>query len=279
MSKITPRCIIVRHGQTEWSKSGQYTGLTDIPLTPYGVGQMLRTGQSIFRNKFIEADHITYVFTSPRQRARKTVDLVLESLTDEQKAKIKIVVDEDLREWEYGDYEGLLTHEIVELRSSRGLDVDQPWNIWRDGCENGETTKQIGCRLSRVIARVQNLHRQQQAENIPSDILVFAHGHALRYFAALWNKNGIEADYTEDMDASEPTYNDETVPYVKMDKFRYLVDNPNFLLDAGGIGVLSYAHHNIDEPALALAGAFIPPPEEESQHEPVHKTKGYSDCQ
>ncbi|KAK5779549.1 hypothetical protein RI543_003441 [Arxiozyma heterogenica] len=268
MKAPTPRCIIIRHGQTEWSKSGQYTGLTDLPLTPYGVGQMKRTGESIFQNnKFIDPSHITYVFTSPRTRARETVDLVLSSLSEEQKKHIRIVVDDDLREWEYGDYEGLLTHEIVKLRKSRGLDQDKPWNIWRDGCENGESTQEIGLRLSRVIARIQNLHRLHQSENRPSDILVFAHGHALRYFAALWFKLGEEKLVETEKEKSNPkSYEDSTVPYVALEKYRYLIDNPKFLLDAGGIGVLSYAHHNIDEPSLALAGAFICPPEEESQH-------------
>ncbi|SCW03241.1 LAFE_0G06106g1_1 [Lachancea fermentati] len=261
----TPRCIIVRHGQTEWSKSGQYTGLTDLPLTEYGVGQMKRTGQSIFRNKFIDPTHITYIFSSPRKRARQTVDLVLETLPQEQKDRIRIVIDEDLREWEYGDYEGLLTSQIVELRKSRGLDKERPWNIWRDGCEGGESTEEFGLRLSRAIARIQNLHKQHQKEGIASDIMVFAHGHALRYFAALWFKLGVEKE-CDGKQPQPPTYKDDTVPYVPLKTYRHLVDNPNFLLDAGGIGVLSYAHHNIDEPALALAGAFVPPPEEESQH-------------
>lgn len=268
----TPRCIIVRHGQTEWSKSGQYTGKTDLPLTHYGVGQMRRTGESIFRNKFIDPDNITYVFTSPLQRARQTVDLVLEGLTEKQKKNIRVVVDEDLREWQYGDYEGLLTHEIIELRKSRGLDQERPWNIWRDGCENGESSEEFGLRLSRAIARIQNLHKLHKDQNKASDIMVFAHGHALRYFAALWFKLGVEKEYkTEEEKNIVKSYNDDTVPYVKLDKYRHLIDNPSFLLDAGGIGVLSYAHHNIDEPALALAGAFISPPEEESQHGGVSK--------
>lgn len=263
----TPRCVIVRHGQTEWSKSGQYTGLTDLSLTPYGVNQMRRTGKSIFENQFIDPSHITYVFTSPRTRARETVKLILETLSEEQRSRIRVVVDEDIREWEYGDYEGLLTHEIIELRKSRGLDKESPWNIWRDGCENGETTQHIGLRLSRAIARVQNLHKEHQAKGIPSDIMVFAHGHALRYFAALWFKMGVEKTCeTAQEKANVNSYHDDTVPYIPLQKYRHLIDNPNFLLDAGGIGVLSYSHHNIAEPALALAGAFVSPPEEESQH-------------
>ncbi|EHN06215.1 YKR043C-like protein [Saccharomyces cerevisiae x Saccharomyces kudriavzevii VIN7] len=268
MPSLTPRCIIVRHGQTEWSKSGQYTGLTDLPLTPYGEGQMLRTGESVFRNnQFLNPDNITYIFTSPRLRARQTVDLVLKPLSDEQRAKIRVVVDDDLREWEYGDYEAMLTREIIELRKSRGLDKERPWNIWRDGCENGETTQQIGLRLSRVIARIQNLHRKHQSEGRASDIMVFAHGHALRYFAAIWFGLGVQkkCETIEEIQ-NVKSYDDDTVPYVKLESYRHLVDNPCFLLDAGGIGVLSYAHHNIDEPALELAGPFVSPPEEESQH-------------
>lgn len=272
----TPRCIIVRHGQTEWSKSGQYTGLTDLPLTEYGRGQMIRTGESIFsNNRFINPDHITYVFTSPRTRAKETVDLVLKPLTPEQRSKIRVVVDNDLREWEYGDYEGLLTPEIIKLRKSRGLDQARPWNIWRDGCENGETTEEVGLRLSRVIARIQNLHRIHQSEGRASDIMVFAHGHTLRYFSALWMGLGEElpciTSFSKEKVKSYEADESE-VPYVEITKYRHLVDNPYFLLDAGGIGVLSYAHHNIDEPALDLAGAFISPPEEESQHAPVPKT-------
>ncbi|CAB4254595.1 similar to Saccharomyces cerevisiae YKR043C Sedoheptulose bisphosphatase involved in riboneogenesis [Maudiozyma barnettii] len=271
---MTQRCIIVRHGQTEWSKSGQYTGLTDLPLTDFGVKQMQRTGRSIFRdNSFVNPEHVTYIFTSPRLRARQTIDLVLETLTAEQRANIRIVVDEDLREWEYGDYEGLLTHEIVALRKSRGLDKTVPWNIWRDGCENGENTKQVGLRLSRAIARIQNLHKASQDKKKCSDIMVFAHGHVLRYFAALWfRKLSVEQKCNDEWERVNPSsYKDDTVPYVQLETYRYLNDNPFFLLDAGGIGVLSYAHNSIDEPALALAGAFVPPPEEQSQHEEVQK--------
>ncbi|CCK69250.1 sedoheptulose-bisphosphatase KNAG_0C01370 [Huiozyma naganishii CBS 8797] len=264
MSKVpTPRCIIVRHGQTEWSKSGHYTGKTDLPLTKYGEGQMLRTGKSIFENnRFINPNHITYVFTSPRLRARRTVELVLNPLTEEQRSRFRIIVDEDLAEWDYGDYEGLVTDEIVELRHSRGLDRERPWNIWSDGCENGESTHEIGLRLSRAIARIQNLHKKHWEEGIPSDIMVFAHGHALRYFAALWFQLGEEkACETPEERANPHSYDDDTVPYVQLEKYNYLIKNPNFLLDAGGLGVLSYAHRNLHEPSLELAGTFLCPPE------------------
>ncbi|KAH3675569.1 hypothetical protein WICMUC_002658 [Wickerhamomyces mucosus] len=263
-----PRTIFVRHGQTEWSKSGQYTSITDLPLTEFGVNQMRKTGKLLFSTGFIDPNHITYIFTSPRKRALQTVKLILESLDEETKKHIKIIVDNDLREWEYGDYEGLLTQQIKDLRKSRNLPIADDWLIWRDGCENGEATKQIGLRLSRFIARVQNLQKIAIEENKPCDILCFAHGHTLRYFASLWFKSNTKEEL---IDSTTPayvkSYDDDTVPVVEIEKFRYLDQNPNFLLDAGGVGVLSYGHHDINEPSLSLSGAFVIPPEEESEHQ------------
>lgn len=267
MKAPTPRCLFVRHGQTEWSKSGQYTSVTDLSLTQFGVNQMRRTGKILFSTEFVKAESLTYIFTSPRKRALQTVELVLESLTPEQRASIRIVVDNDLREFEYGDYEGLKTADIIKLRASRGLDKDKPWSIWRDGCENGESTREVGLRLSRVIARIQNVHRKALEQGKACDVMLFAHGHTLRYFAGLWFKLGHEAPVDSSCKPYVKSYDDDTVEPVEIDKYRYLLDNPNFLLDAGGVGVLSYAHHNIDEPALDLAGAFVIPPDEESQHD------------
>ena len=258
---VTPRCICIRHGETEWSKSGQYTGATDLPLTQKGVEEMRRSGLAIFqKNNYIDPNHITYVFCSPRTRAKQTMDLIFESLSAEQKSKFKIVIDEDLREWEYGDYEGKLTKEIIELRKSRGLDTEKAWDIWRDGCENGESSEQFGLRLSRAIARIQNLHRVHQKEGITSDILIFAHGHAIRYMTALWLGFGVEKDcVTGEEKANVNSYdNVKEVPYVELTKYSHLDINPRFLLCAGGISVLSYSHDCIDEPALELSGAFLP---------------------
>ncbi|AQZ11694.1 SHB17 (YKR043C) [Zygosaccharomyces parabailii] len=255
----TPRCIIVRHGQTEWSNSGQFTGNTDLPLTPHGEELVRLSGKALIEYGFVKPENITYVFTSPRKRARDTVRLMLEKLSDEQRSRIKVIVDDDLHEWDYGDYEGLLTEEIVQLRKSRGLDRDRPWVIWRDGCENGESTKQIGLRCSRAIARIQAIHRVHLEQGIPSDIMVFAHGHLLRYFAALWFGLGIE-EPIESVIPSNPSssyvVDDKVLPNVEMKTFKYLDKNPNLLLDAGGVGVLSYSHNNVDEPAMALAGPF-----------------------
>lgn len=226
---------------------------------------MRRTGQALFSTGFVKPEHITYILTSPRKRALQTIELILESLDPEVRKNIQIVIDNDLREWEYGDYEGLLTAEIVAKRAAKGLDKERPWLIWRDGCENGESSKQVGLRLSRVIARIQKIHGNSIEQNKPSDVLVFAHGHTLRYFAALWFKLGL---VEEPVTSSTPKYvksyeNDEIEP-VEIDTYRYLDTNPNFILDAGGVGVLSYAHHNVEEPSLCLAGAFVVPPEEQS---------------
>ncbi|CCH45209.1 putative phosphoglycerate mutase [Wickerhamomyces ciferrii] len=249
--------------QTEWSKSGQYTSYTDLDLTPFGVEQMKRTGKALFGTGFIKPDQITYILTSPRKRALQTIQLILESVDESIRQNIQIVIDEDLREWEYGDYEGLLTKEIIAKRAAKGLDQERPWLIWRDGCENGETSEQVGLRLSRVIDRIQGIHKKAISEDKPSDVLVFAHGHTLRYFAALWFKLGIEKQITNETPKYVKSYSNDSIEPIHRSTYRYLQENPNFLLDAGGVGVLSYAHHNIEEPALSLAGAFTIPPEEQ----------------
>lgn len=251
----TPRCIIIRHGQTEWSVSGQYTGKTDLPLTEKGEKLISNSADTLFRNNLLNPDHITYVFTSPRQRAIRTMELMLASLTEEQKSKIKIVVDDDLQEWDYGDYEGMLTGDIRELRKSRGLDKDRPWVIWRDGCEGGETSDQVGMRVSRAIARIQALQDGHLRQGITSDILVVAHGHLLRYFAAVWTGLGGEAKM-DPKDAAVQTCQEPTVPQITLDKYYYMHRNPRLMLDAGGVGVLSYEHNNCAEPAMVIAGPF-----------------------
>lgn len=229
----TPRVIFVRHGQTEWSKSGQYTSVTDLDLTDFGVKQMKNTGKHLIGTsayQMIKPHNLKGVYTSPRTRAKHTADLLLESMDDFTRSQIPVDIHEDLREWEYGDYEGLKTNQIIELRKSRGLGDD--WNIWRDGCENGETHEQVKERLDRVIGCIRSVHKKAIDNNEPNDIIVVGHGHILRCFAARWVG-------------------------------RELNVNPQFLLDAGGVGVLSYQHHNVEEPAIYLAGAFTVPVEEQ----------------
>ncbi len=162
MSGATPEVYLVRHGETEWSLSGQHTGITDIPLTENGrnAGRRLRP--------LLAAKSFPLVLCSPLQRARETCELA--GLHGEAQ------VDRDLMEWSYGEYEGL-TPAQIHARSPR-------WIIFSDGCPGGENARQVGERVDRVIARV-------RAAN--GDVAVFAHGHLLRVFAARWLKLPPEA--------------------------------------------------------------------------------------
>jgi probable phosphoglycerate mutase len=149
------RVCLIRHGETEWSLSGQHTGKTDIPLTENGrnVARQLAT---------ILSDHnFELVLTSPLKRARETCELA--GLGN--KAKI----DRDLMEWDYGEYEGLTTEQIQ---------IQKPgWLIFTDGCPGGESPDQVGARVDRLISKIRALK---------GDIAVFAHGHLLRTFAPRW---------------------------------------------------------------------------------------------
>lgn len=232
----TPRCILIRHGQTEWSKSGQYTSITDLSLTPYGSKQMAKTAEKLISNDsnnetLINSNNIRLIITSPRKRAIETRDLLVQNIPNDIKKNIQIESDEDIREWEYGDYEGLLTSQIKELRKSHGLESEK-WNIWEYGCENGEVAEQVTVRIDNIIKRIQEIHATYLKNEENCDILIVAHGHILRCFAARWIG----------------------LPINK---------NPQFMLDAGGVCVLSYQHHNIEEPAMFLTGAFTVPVEEE----------------
>jgi broad specificity phosphatase PhoE len=145
----------IRHGETEWSLSGQHTGTTDIPLTDKGrrLAETLRPA--------LAGQSFPLVLVSPLQRARETCDLA--GLGD------RAVVEPDLVEWNYGEYEGLTPKQIHEARPG--------WLIFRDGCPGGEAPEQIGARVDRVIAR---------ARAADGDVALFAHGHVLRVLAARW---------------------------------------------------------------------------------------------
>jgi broad specificity phosphatase PhoE len=147
--------VLVRHGPTEWSVSGRHTGATDVPLTEEG-----REAAARLRARLASYD-FALVLSSPLARARETAGLA--GLGD------RAQLDEDLREYDYGDYEGLTTDEIRERRPG--------WYLWSDGAPGGETPKQIGERADRVIARA------MQADG---DVALFAHGHVLRALGARW---------------------------------------------------------------------------------------------
>ena len=145
----------IRHGETEWSLSGQHTGTTDIPLTDNGRRLAERMRPALAREAF------ALVLCSPMQRSRETCALT--GLGD------KAVIDADLAEWNYGQYEGLTPKQIQERRPG--------WLIFRDGCPGGESPEQVGVRVDRVIER---------ARAAQGDVALFAHGHVLRVLAARW---------------------------------------------------------------------------------------------
>ncbi|MDP9794402.1 putative phosphoglycerate mutase [Catenuloplanes nepalensis] len=149
--------VLVRHGQTEWSVSGRHTGRTDIPLTAEGEEQARAIGEKLKGREFAA------VLSSPRVRALRTAELAGLEVTE---------VDEDLSEWDYGDYEGITTPEIRK--------TDPDWYLWDDGVPGGESPEQIGARIDRVLARA----REHLARD--RDVALVAHGHALRVVGARW---------------------------------------------------------------------------------------------
>ena len=146
---------LVRHGETEWSLSGQQTGITDIPLTENGrkVAKLLEP--------VLAKETFALVLTSPLQRARKTCELA--GLGE------RAEIDRDLMEWNYGEYEGLTPKQIHGQRPG--------WMVFSDGCPGGENPEQVGARVDRVIVRVRA---------VKGHVALFAHGHIFRVFAARW---------------------------------------------------------------------------------------------
>ena len=150
-----PEAWLFRHGETEWSASGRHTSRTDLELTEKG-----RETAGRLRD-LAAAMTFAVVLTSPMKRALETCALA--------GLDAHAVVDDDLREWDYGDYEGITTAEIREQRPG--------WSLWRDGCPGGETADQVGARVDRVVTRI-------RAADGP--VAVFGHGHALRVLGARW---------------------------------------------------------------------------------------------
>jgi broad specificity phosphatase PhoE len=155
MSEKFPVIYLARHGETAWSLTGQHTGLTDLPLTEHGERNARHLGERLRGLTFAK------VFTSPLQRAERTCELAGFKSASE--------IDKDLVEWNYGDYEGRRTAEILKQRPG--------WQLFRNGCPGGESPEQVGARADRVVARV----RAGQ-----SNVLIFSSGHFLRVLAARW---------------------------------------------------------------------------------------------
>ena len=147
--------VLVRHGETEWSRIGRHTGRQDIPLDAEGEAQARALVPPL------RAWSFAAVLVSPLQRARRTCELAGLGAAAQ--------VDDDMQEWDYGDVEG---------RTAAEVQAEQPgWTIWKDGVTGGETVDQVGARADRVLARI---------NNIPGDVCLVAHGHFLRVLTARW---------------------------------------------------------------------------------------------
>jgi broad specificity phosphatase PhoE len=160
--------ILIRHGETEWSRAGRHTGRTDVPLTDAGLATAAELAPALAGRNIVAG------FTSPARRAAATAQIA--GLVDARQ-------DPDLWEWDYGGYEGLTSAQIAEQRPD--------WYLWRDGVvpgeqsHPGETVEQVGRRADEVLSRVRPL--------LPAgDVVLVAHGHLLRVLTARWL--GLSAD-------------------------------------------------------------------------------------
>ncbi len=149
------RIIVVRHGETEWSREKRHTGRSDLALTAAGRQQALALAPQLAHLRFAA------VFVSPLRRARETCELAGYAA--------RAVVDPDLIEWDYGEYEGLTSAEIQQGRPG--------WSLFADGVIGGETIDDVAARANRVVTRVRS---------VEGDVLLFGHGHQLRILTALW---------------------------------------------------------------------------------------------
>jgi broad specificity phosphatase PhoE len=155
MSEKLPVAYLARHGETAWTITGQHTGLTDLPLTERGENSARQLREPLGQLTF------TKVFTSPLQRAMRTCELAgFQSVAE---------VDADLVEWDYGEYEGRRTVDILRERPD--------WQLFRDGCPGGESPQQVAARADRVVRRVRAA---------AGNVLLFSSGHFLRVLAARW---------------------------------------------------------------------------------------------
>ena len=149
--------VVVRHGETEWSRTGRHTGRSDIPLTENGERQARAVGEALRGREF------ALVVSSPLIRARETARL----------AGFEPELRDDLAEWDYGEYDGLTTPQIREQVPD--------WTIWGYGAVGGESVEQLAARADRVVAELLA---------VDGDVLVFSHGHFLRVLTARWLELG-----------------------------------------------------------------------------------------
>jgi broad specificity phosphatase PhoE len=190
MSSALPRLYLARHGDTAWTDSHQHTGRVDLPLNERGVDHARQLGRAL------SAAHFVRVFTSPLRRVTRTCALAGFGDVAE--------IDRDLLEWDYGLYEGKTTNDIVKERPG--------WELFRDGCPDGESAHDVGGRADRFIARMHELG---------GDVLAFSSGHISRMIAARWL--GLP-------------------PVVAR----------CFFCDPGSVGVLGFEHDSRDQPIVRL---------------------------
>lgn len=155
MSKTLPVTYLARHGETAWTITGQHTGRTDLPLTERGEANAHRLGERLSGLTFAK------VFSSPLRRAMRTCELAGFGSVAQ--------IDADLVEWDYGEYEGRLTVDILKEHPD--------WQLFRDGCPGGESPQQIAARADLVVSRLRA---------VTGDVLVFSSGHFLRMLATRW---------------------------------------------------------------------------------------------
>jgi broad specificity phosphatase PhoE len=155
VTPAAPELLLVRHGETEWSRAGRHTGRSDLPLTDEGRRQAEQLRGRLAGRTFER------VLSSPLSRARETCRLA----GCGEQAELR----DELLEWDYGAYEGLTTLEIRARVPG--------WNLWRDGCPDGETAADVGARVDAVIGELRALE---------GDAIAFAHGHVLRVLAVRW---------------------------------------------------------------------------------------------
>jgi probable phosphoglycerate mutase len=156
MGSALPKLYLARHGDTAWTDSHQHTGRTDLPLNARGEEHARQLGERLRGFTFVR------VFTSPLQRAAKTCDFAGFGTVAE--------VDPDLIEWDYGRWEGARTTEILKDRPG--------WELFRDGCPDGESPQDVAARADRFIARVLGM---------AGDVLAFSSGHIIRMIAGRWH--------------------------------------------------------------------------------------------
>lgn len=191
MSSFTlPRLFLARHGDTAWTDSHQKTGRTDVPLNERGEERARQLGADLRQVAF------RHVLTSPLQRASRTCALAGFGADAE--------VDSDLLEWDYGQFEGKRTSEILELQPG--------WELFRDGCPDGEAAGDVAARADRLLARV---------HSIGGDVLAFSSGHIIRMIAARWLGLPPAA-------------------------------GRSFYCDPASLGVLAFEHSNPEEPVIRL---------------------------